>query len=224
MFPWQAGTHCGRCRWSGRGCGRSGTGWCPCGGASPRCPQSDASCWRRCAWACGRTPCRCPRCASVGGCARDRHAVRARLHTAPRPGQLQGHGCNCDFSLHRHAASALGCRQAAAEAQLNTDAAFWTKHTFVITLTQLKYFSLFHWWNIWNSKRQYYQDICMFKLLPFGWVFPWRRQNKTARESFPSINRKRRKRKEEIKSESWNRNVANYSTELVLRERALKSN
>lgn len=39
-------------------------------------------------------------------------------------------GCNCDFSQHWKADSALGCRKAAAEAQLNRGAVFGTKHTF----------------------------------------------------------------------------------------------
>lgn len=47
-------------------------------------------------------------------------AVSARLHTAPR----SGHEGTGDFSQHLRAASALRCRGAAAEAQLNTDAVF----------------------------------------------------------------------------------------------------
>lgn len=37
-------TYCSPCLWAGPGCGRSGTGWCQCGAASPQCPRSASSC------------------------------------------------------------------------------------------------------------------------------------------------------------------------------------
>lgn len=41
----ELGTHHFQCRWAAPGSGRSETGRCQFAGASPPCPQSNASCW-----------------------------------------------------------------------------------------------------------------------------------------------------------------------------------
>lgn len=51
-------------------------------------------------------------------------AVSVRCLITPHSGHLQRHGCSHDFAQHLKAASALGCKKAAVEAQLNKDAVF----------------------------------------------------------------------------------------------------